>query len=148
MKICIVDGCPLESLPQSNKSRCRTHYNEYMKKYTLARYHRRRAEWIEKLGGICEVCGTTERLEFDHKVASEKEFDVSKMISGASETKLAAEMNKCHLLCHDHHVEKSISEGDIKTVNHGGGLTGKYHCQCDLCGPLKNAYNAKLEIKN
>jgi hypothetical protein len=142
MKICTVDRC--EEL-QASKSRCRGHYNEYMRVYMLARYHRRRSEWIERLGGKCEICGTTASLEFYHSVASEKEWGIGKILGSGSERKISEEMTKCHLLCKDHHLEKSLKSGDIKTVEHGGGLTGKKNCRCELCAPLKNAYNKEFK---
>jgi hypothetical protein len=40
--------------------------NEYMRIYMLARYRRRKAEAIKRLGGKCVVCGSRQRLQFDH----------------------------------------------------------------------------------
>jgi hypothetical protein len=142
MKICTVDRC--EEL-QVNKSKCRGHYNEYMRVYMLARYYRRRSEWIERLGGVCETCSTTDNLEFDHSVAVDKRKDVAKILSSGSTEMIEREMAKCHLLCTVHHLEKSLKAGDIKTVEHGGGLTGKKNCRCELCAPLKNAYNKEFK---
>jgi 5-methylcytosine-specific restriction endonuclease McrA len=141
MKKCTVKGCLEDPV---NSGKCRTHYNEYMKEYMLARYYRRQAEWREKLGGKCDVCGTTENLEFDHLVASDKALEIAKILTSGSNDKLAREMAKCHLLCKDHHLEKSIASGDINNVEHGGGLTGKKNCRCKLCAPLKNAYAREL----
>ena len=41
-------------------------YNAYMRVYIGERYHRRRKEAIEKLGGKCAKCGSAENLQFDH----------------------------------------------------------------------------------
>ena len=147
MKKCTTEKCQEDAIGSGNGRKCRPHYNEYMKEYMLARYHRRRAEWIEKLGGRCDVCGTTENLEFDHLIASDKKFDVAKILNSASEVKLESEMIKCHLLCRKHHLEKSIASGDTNSVEHGGGLTGKKNCRCELCAPLKNAYNKEFKRK-
>jgi hypothetical protein len=113
----------------------------------LARYHRRRSEWIAKLGGVCVVCGTTGSLEFDHIVASGKLWNAGKIFGSASDALLVSEISKCQLLCNKHYIEKSLAAGDIKNVNHGGGLTGKRNCRCELCGPLKNSYNNELKKK-
>lgn len=71
------------------------------------RYARRRSEWIDRLGGVCVACGTTEKLEFDHVDPATKEFSIAKILSGGSEERVAMEMAKCQLLCHDHHLEKT-----------------------------------------
>lgn len=114
---------------------------KYMADYMTKRYHERRAYWIDYLGGECVVCGTKENLEFDHIVSSEKEYEIARILSTHSEVKVQYEMAKCQLLCYEHHLEKSIRDGDIRTVDHGQGLTGKKNCYCDLCKPLKIKYN-------
>lgn len=126
-----------------NSNLCRTHYNAKMNDYMKARYERRRLEWINKLGGRCVVCGTTDQLNFDHIIASTKEYDLAKILSGGSNAKVAAEMAKCQLLCHKDHVKKSLEFKDVKVVEHGGGVSGKKNCLCDLCKPVKNAYARK-----
>ena len=52
------------------------------------------------------------------------------------------ELAKCQLLCQPHHLEKTIRE---RSVGHGEGLTGKRNCRCELCGPLKLAYNREFK---
>jgi len=116
-----------------------------MTEYQKDRYQRRRSAAIEALGGVCVRCGSTDTLEFDHISASSKTYDISKIFAGGSEAKVQAELLKCQLLCHECHVKKSHEEGDVKYVEHGGGLTGKRNCRCELCGPLKNAYMQKLK---
>lgn len=113
--------------------------NEYMASYMNRRYHSRRVEALALLGGCCVVCGTTEKLEFDHIDPSTKIFDVSKL-NGVSKERYFDEISKCQLLCHEHHVEKSISE---RSVDHGEGITGKKNCRCELCGPLKREYEKR-----
>lgn len=148
MKTCYV--CKEE--PVVNSGKCRACYNAYMLTYTTARYHRRRKEAIEKLGGTCTACGANENLEFDHKDPADKALDISKVLTH-SWAKIDAELAKCQLLCNSCHIEKSYREGDLESVEHGGGITGKRNCRCELCGPLKNAYMrefkkaAKAKIK-
>ncbi len=122
------------------KAKCRSCYNIYMNDYMKIRYHRRRAEWIESLGGKCIDCESIENLEFDHDDASKKQYDVSKMLGGWSNAKLQLEISKCVLRCKSCHLIKTLREGDLKNVNHGGGITGKRNCRCELCNPLKKEY--------
>ena len=64
---------------------------------------------IEYLGGICVDCRKSEpevKLEFDHILPCEKEFRISRALS-MSWKKLKTEVDKCHLLCHDCHMEKT-----------------------------------------
>lgn len=82
-------------------------YNQDMNRYMKERYTRRRTEWLDKLGGRCVVCGTTELLEFDHIDVLAKEYAIAKILSGGSEAKVASEMAKCQLLCNEHHKEKT-----------------------------------------
>src|SRR5262245_42712881 len=102
----------------------------------LARYHKRRAEAIQLLGGACTDCGSTEDLEFDHVNRSGKTGAIGKLFSRGKAWYLA-ELTKCQLLCGPCHRAKTLEE---QSVAHGGGLTGKKSCYCDLCARLKRAY--------
>lgn len=143
MNIC--SSC--KSAPVVNSSKCRPCYNAYMTEYQKTRYKRRRDEAISSLGGCCVRCSSTENLELDHIVASTKEYDIGKILGGGSEAKVQAELAKCQVLCHDCHVQKSHEEGDTNYVEHGGGLTGKRNCRCELCAPLKNAYMREKKFR-
>lgn len=106
------------------------------------RYHRRRSEWIQRLGGICVSCSTNKNLEFDHVDAKDKSFDVAKAFSGWAESRIESEMAKCQLLCSRCHLSKSYTVGDIlPSITEHGTLTmyQKKFCRCDLC----RAANAK-----
>jgi hypothetical protein len=111
--------------------------------YDLARTKRRRGELITLLGGNCVVCGTTEKLDFDHIDPATKSFTIGNNIFKPW-SELLAEVTKCQLLCRPHHIEKTIANRDIKT----GGLnridkhgTEAYHdrmkCRCDVCVQAK-----------
>jgi hypothetical protein len=114
----------------------REEYNAYMREYNKERYWKLKAEAHERLGGKCVKCGSTENLEIDHIDRRTKSIDVTRFCS-VSREKFLAELPLCQLLCTDHHKEKTIAE---RSVPHGGGLTGKKNCRCELCAPLKNAY--------
>lgn len=143
MKIC--SSC--KSAPVVNAGKCRPCYNAYMAEYQINRYHRRRNQAIENLGGRCVRCGSIENLELDHIVASDKSYEIGKILGGGSEARVQAELTKCQVLCHDCHVQKSHEDGDTSYVEHGGGLTGKRNCRCELCGPLKNAYMREKQFR-
>ena len=107
--------------------------------WNLAKYHRVRQEWIEKLGGKCVDCGTTEDLQFDHVDASTKEISISTVLTYAA-PKVEAEMAKCELRCSSCHREKTAACGDDNSVPHGGGKAGKRRCKCDPCREKKREY--------
>jgi hypothetical protein len=107
-----------------------------MREYMLKRYHKRRSESIEKLGGKCVVCGVTENLEIDHIDRTTKTMAISGLWS-ANIVRYEAELKLCQLLCEEHHKQKTSREN---SVEHGGGKTGKRNCYCELCAPLKRAY--------
>lgn len=122
--------------------------NEYMAKYTLDRYHRRRSEAISKLGGKCKECGSEERLEIDHLEPAENNKSRIPLFS-LSEIDFQNELKTCQILCKECHKKKTSKE---RRVEHGGGLSGKRNCPCELCRAKKNAYmkekNYKKRSKN
>lgn len=126
-------------------------YNEYMRVYMLKRYHKRMEEAKARLGGKCAVCGFIgPHLEFDHKDAKDKLFTISQLWS-LSEKIFWAEIEKCQLLCGEHHLEKSLVEGDFvgghnKIIgDRHGKLTGYYDdgCRCDRCLEFATSYKKK-----
>jgi len=114
----------------------RDNYNAYMREYMLKRYHKRRSESIEKLGGKCVVCGSTENLEIDHIDRTTKTMNISGLWS-ANIVRYEAELKLCQLLCEEHHKQKTRREN---SVDHGEGKTGKRNCYCELCATLKRTY--------
>jgi len=67
---------------------------------------------IEYLGGRCIDCKKSEpevKLEFDHVLPCEKEFRISREINKVWD-KLKVEVDKCQLLCHDCHMEKTYGK--------------------------------------
>ncbi len=75
--------------------------------YMLARYHRRRSEALERLGGRCVQCGSTESLEFDHIEPRDKGFSLGRAFATWAEARLIDEVAKCQILCGLCHKEKS-----------------------------------------
>ena len=63
---------------------------------------------VEYKGGKCEKCGyhkCIQALEFHHRNPEEKKFALSKISPSISLTELAAEVDKCILLCANCHRE-------------------------------------------
>lgn len=115
---------------------------EYHRAYNIRRYHKKFAECIQILGGKCNKCGVARVLQLDHVDPSTKSFDISGKMLVFSWTRILDELRKCQLLCVTCHKEKTIAE---QSVEHGGGVSGKRNCKCDLCRTLKNSY--MLEYK-
>jgi hypothetical protein len=111
-----------------------------MRDYVLARWHRRRLKGIELLGGACVDCGgiDTERLEFDHIDPAIKKFTISSKTS-CSEKEFLEELAKCELRCDEPcHKERTRKQ---KSVEHGGGASGKRNCPCLPCKERKAQYS-------
>jgi hypothetical protein len=126
--------------------------NEYMAKYMAERRQRRRQELITILGGICARCDVTIGLEFDHKDSTAKSFTLSGKDLDKPWAELLAEAQKCQLLCHPHHREKTKECGET-----GGGWNKNLHpqvhgttrcyqetgCKCSPCRLAKRMYRNK-----
>lgn len=119
----------------------REEYNAYQRQYQLERYHRRRAEAIELLGGRCVICGTTENLEIDHIDWREKGFNLNRLWSVAIH-RFLEELSKCQLLCDSHHKEKtSVDIFEQRGLTHGKWWAAfHYKCQCDECLEFKQTF--------
>jgi hypothetical protein len=136
--VLICKKCNTEVEKYANGRECRDCYNERMRVYMAARYHRRRAEAIALLGGKCIDCGTAENLEFDHHNRSQKTYDVSSQHG----SKFWSEIKKCVLRCRTCHQIKSAREAGVE---HGGGKSGKKNCKCDPCKARKREYMRNWE---
>ena len=132
--------------PTISRHGCRSCHNEYAREYQRNRYEERRTQAVEILGGVCVDCGTTDNLEFDHVDPSTKEFAIGDMFSKYSWEKIEQELIKCVLRCKPCHGIKSLSNGDIYSVEHGGGLSGKKNCKCPPCKAKKAEYMSEYAI--
>ena len=79
---------------------------DYHKEYSRNYYHKRKAEYIELLGGKCAVCSGVDGLQFDHIDPNSKSFAIGKLLNFAK-SKVIDELNKCQLLCEKCHIEKT-----------------------------------------
>lgn len=125
-------------------SRDKEQYNEYQREYQLRRYHKRRAESIETLGGKCFLCGSTNRLELDHIDPATKAFPIAKLWS-LSKAKYEAELAKCQLLCRECHTRKSAYETMVRRpFTHGKyWAVYKHKCRCPECDSFRVEFNKK-----
>lgn len=108
----------------------------YQSAYQLHRYHKIIKEAKEKLGDKCAQCGSTDNLEFDHIDPTIKSFVITEEW-GCSEKVFNEELDKCQLLCKEHHILKSIKEAGklpAKNTNNRHGTLSMYrYCKCELC---------------
>ena len=79
---------------------------EYFRKYSKTYYRQRRSELLNRLGGECVICGSTENLEFDHVDPNTKSLSIGKLLSYSKET-VDEELKKCQLLCKECHKAKT-----------------------------------------
>lgn len=110
-------------------------------KESIAKQERNRARALEYLGGVCVRCGYDRNLHFDHIDPSTKLFNVASRFQRAF-TSIIPEIEKCQLLCQDCHIIKTRENKEYskKEVPHGGGRSGKRHCQCELCREAKSHF--------
>jgi 5-methylcytosine-specific restriction endonuclease McrA len=114
----------------------------------IKHYRAIRKDVIARLGGKCVVCGTTRKLEIDHINPKEKKFEVSARICTMDGAKLKKELDKCQLLCHKHHMEKSIRErGDKPAKGTHGTLSSYRYCRCPKCTAAHSAACAAWKLK-
>lgn len=103
---------------------CREAWREYSVSYyrrrpEIARAKRQRSysEWkkfaLSYLGGNCQVCGSVEELEFHHVDPDEKIHSITSMLGGSTRERLITELEKCELLCHNCHWDKTRANGRV-----------------------------------
>lgn len=120
---------------------------EYMRQYMLKRYHKRRKEAIEKLGGHCVKCGAAENLELDHIDPSTKSFTIA--AHGSVNEKLwQEELKKCQLLCRSCHQGKTLKDRGQNSARETHGTLSSYrYCKCDKCKAAKAKHNKEYKLK-
>lgn len=115
---------------------------EYRRRYSLASYHRRRAELVKQLGGKCSVCGSPDGVTFvkrkDSKGAPDFKINQIVNMSGKNRDKL---LKYCALMCNEHAQESAHHKGRL---THGTYWSAyKKKCLCDDCGE----YRANLALQ-
>ena len=111
-------------------------------KFTLAVYYARKKYFIESLGGKCIICGSVDKLEFDHIDPSNKEHTITSLLS-YSEDKIKEELTKCQLLCHNCHKAKTYGKQE--------GLNDILEFNCINCGNIlirtRRQFNKQVRLK-
>lgn len=104
------------------------------------RHDKLKAKALAHLGGVCVVCGTTEKLQFDHIDPATKCFNI---VPGLrySWDRVLVEINKCQLLCRPHHDDKTARDRGHSRERHGTpSAYQNYKCRCDDCRAAWNEY--------
>lgn len=73
-----------------------------------------------KLNSGCIVCGYNKSpvaLDFDHRVQSEKSFDIGSRLANIGEKTLMNEISKCDVLCANCHRIKSFNLNQCRKIN-------------------------------
>lgn len=97
------NDCQLKYWREWRKGR-RKQYAEYKRKCTEAK----KLKAIEYLGGKCIVCGynkSKRALTFHHRDRKSKEGTLAIMFQNCSWEKIKKELDKCDLVCFNHHME-------------------------------------------
>jgi len=111
---------------------------DYMREYMANRYHQTRKKVLDRLGGKCVRCGTSEgQLHLDHKDASKKTMRASDLHS-VNDQKFENEIKNLQILCNDCHLKKTREDWDYSDrtprVGHGSfWFYKKYRCRCPAC---------------
>jgi hypothetical protein len=105
-----------------------------MRKYQREWLAGRRAEWLADKS--CVVCGSRVQLEIDHIDPAIKDPKLKgKAGTGRlwswSEPRREAELAKCQVLCHSHHLMKTHG-WESPELPHGRQRY-EYGCRCDIC---------------
>lgn len=111
---------------------------EQLRVHMMRKYHERRAAAIAFLGGVCARCGSTEKLEIDHRDPSSKSFALARRT--VSDEVFWREIEKCQLLCGPHHREKTVLERGQRIAKGAHGTVSSYlYCRCEQCRAAKSA---------
>jgi hypothetical protein len=109
-----------------------------MREYMANRYHQKRQEVIDRLGGKCVRCGTSEgTLHLDHKNKAKKTMRASDLHS-VNDKRFEDEIKNLQILCAECHKNKSFENWDYssRTPKPGHGsywMYRKYRCRCPAC---------------
>jgi thymidine kinase len=115
---------------------------DYMREYMGNRYHSKRQEVIDLLGGKCSRCGAKSNLVVDH-IDSKKKKMRSADVHSVSEKRLKQELPNLQVLCRKCHHEKSHEAWDFNAPKPRHGTYWMYRrhgCRCPKC---EKAYKEK-----
>jgi 5-methylcytosine-specific restriction endonuclease McrA len=110
----------------------------HIKKQAAVMKHRRELWVIEN--GPCQLCGSWESLEVDHRDPEDK---FSHRIWSYTEEKRAEELAKCRVLCRSCHISRHAQE----KVVHGTRSRFEAGCRCEPCSVANDAYKKEKARK-
>lgn len=112
---------------------------EEQRAYQLRWILRRRQDWID-VNGPCQMCGSSDKLEVDHKDASTKLISPTSLWGMSDKNpKKIAELAKCWVLCSDCHKIKSAKNKD-QSVPQPGALNGNSKITEDEVRKIRSEY--------
>ena len=101
-------------MPYKDPEKQKAYLHSYQKAYHQKRYARRITEMLDYLGGKCVVCGSKENLEFDHIDRTTKSYAITRKWTRKWDD-LKIELDKCQLLCVEHHKEKTKRDAKVQS---------------------------------
>lgn len=108
-------------------------------------YQERKKTFLELLGGKCNQCGSTSKLEFDHIDRHSKKDTITNLLTYKIEV-IYEEIKKCQLLCEKCHEDKTRNE--LGRAKHGSVSMYRYHkCRCLECRTIWNAKTNEYKKK-
>jgi hypothetical protein len=119
-------------------------HSEESRRRAYAKLCKRRADWFAE-NGPCRKCGSWDQLELDHIEPSDKEHHV---IWSWSEERRQKELQKCQVLCHWCHLDKSMLENMAGAEVHGVSAYKSSRCRCDICKAAVAEYTRQWRIRN
>jgi hypothetical protein len=119
---------------ESAKQRQRPERQAYQREYQREWLRKRRTDWLADKA--CSVCGVRDRLEIDHIDPATKDPKLKgKAGTGAlwswSNERREAELAKCQVLCHSHHLMKTHGWKTPELPH--GRQRYEYGCRCETC---------------
>src|SRR5271157_243309 len=108
---------------------------DYMREYMANRYHSKRKEITDRLGGKCSRCGSKNTpLHLDHIDKKKKTMRASDLHS-VNDKRFENEVKNLQLLCPDCHVKKTREVWDyaVNKPHHGYWKYRKDGCRCPVC---------------
>jgi hypothetical protein len=117
-------------------------FKESRRRYALEAYHRRRTALIEKLGGKCVMCGSTEALAFARTDTAPASLRVNQLATMCA-PKLKKALKHVRLLCGPH-IKTELYRH--QQITHGTWYAAyKKKCRCDECYEFMYDYNLRRQ---
>ena len=115
-------------------------------------YREQREKALALLGSVCADCGTVEQLEFDHKEASGKEYEIGTRFGRVKFETLLPELLKCTLRCKSCHTAKTIRCNEHPAPAHASthgdlAMYSRYGCRCAVCRRTYSEWHRTYRLK-